>query len=198
MLEMIQGCKVSKADQLKEQYERKERWLIANVNASKIEHVFQHFITMQQEELFFILELPVNQYDEQRLRMSDIAPFHKNIYYIDRLDKKTALTILTRYGELLIHDGLCQFGFGLFSGSAELMLEKYNIMSLWTREMERYHDFFEAHNIFRVNNCVTAWKTFTEEAPGICSRIEIEGKSVFDLPQELISWGIYLAEQREE
>ena len=198
MLEMIKGCKVPQANQLTEQYERDDKRLIANVNASKIEDVFRHFVAMQQEKLFFILELPASEQDERRLRKSDTDPFHKDVYYIDGLDTDHASTILTRYGKLLINDGMCQFGFAVHDGSAELMLTKYNVMVLWTKEMGRYQDFFQSHGIFRVDNCITAWDTFTAETPGESIRIEIAGKSVFDLPQELTDWGIYLAEQREE
>lgn len=198
MLEMIRGCKVPQAEQLTEQYEREEYGLTANVNASKIERVFQHFIGMQQGKLFFILELPTSEQDECRLRTSDTVPLHKDIYYIDGLNAEQASSILIRHGELLIHDGLCQFGFGAHDGLAELMLWKYNVMTLWTKETERYKDFFEAHDIFRADHCVTAWNTFTPEAPGESNSIEIEGKSVFDLPQELADYGIYFAERRED
>ncbi len=198
MLEIVKGCTVPNSELLSEQYEIEGNRIIANVNASKIEMVFQHFVTMQEERLFFILELPVNEEDEKRLRSDEISPFHKNIYYIDGLDIEQALLILNRYGELLINDGMSGFGFGLHDNSAEIMLYKYNMISLWTNKIDKYEDFFVKHDIPCVDRCFTAWDTFSQETPGICSSIDIEGMSVYDLPKELKNWGIYLAEQREE
>lgn len=78
------------------------------------------------------------------------------------------------------------------------MLTKYNIITLWTDAPERYEDFFEPHQTPRVDRCFTAWDTFSPEIPGESLRIEVDGKTVYDLPGELKDWGIYLAEQREE
>lgn len=198
MLEMKKGCKVARSDVLCEQYQICENSIIANVNASKIEEVFQHFIAIQQERLFFILELPASENDEIKLRKDNTAPMHKDIYYIDGLTSEQALVLLMRYGELLINDGLCQFGFGVHDNSAELMSNKYNVLELWTNDIGKYHDFFDAHDIPQTEKIVTAWDTFSKETPGQCSRVEIDGRNIFDLPRELADWGIYLAEQMEE
>lgn len=198
MLEMKKGCKVARNDVLFEQYQICENLIIANVNASKIEEVFQHFISIQQERLFFNLELPANENDEIKLRKDNTAPMHKDIYYIDGLTSEQALVLLMRYGELLINDGLCQFGFGVHDNSAELMSNKYNVLELWTNDVGNYRDFFAAHDIPQTEKIVTAWDTFTKDTPGHCSRVEINGLNIFDLPRELADFGIYLAEQREE
>lgn len=198
MLEMKKGCKVARNDVLCEQYQICENSIISNVNASKIEEVFQHFIAIQQERLFFILELPAGENDEIKLRKDNTAPMHKDIYYIDGLTSEQALVLLMRYGELLINDGLCQFGFGVHDNSAELMSNKYNVLELWTNNIGNYRDFFDAHDILQTEKIVTAWDTFSEETPGQCSRVEINGLNIFDLPRELADWGIYFAEQREE
>ena len=65
----------------------------------------------------------------------DSSPLHKNVYYIDGLTAEHSLVLLERYGELLINDGLCQFGFGLHNNTAELMSNKYNLLSLWTSDI---------------------------------------------------------------
>ncbi len=198
MLEMVEGCKVPSSHLLSEQYEKRENTLIANVHAHKIKEVLRHFITMQTERLFFILELPASADDEQCLRKNDTSPMHRDVYYIDGLDAEHALELLTRYGDLLINDGISSFGFGVHDDTAEIMLGKYNVVTLLTDAMDRYKDFFEAHQIPLVENRLAAWDTFTAEAPGKCILIEDAGKNAFDLPNELKDWGIYLAEQREE
>lgn len=202
MLEMISGCVVPKNDLLSEQYDIQQQQdlfrFTANVHAHKIKEVFQHFITMQTEPLFFILELPTNGADEHCLRKSDTDPMHVDVYYIDGLDADQALTLLTRYGELLINDGISRFGFGVHDDSAELMLGKYNSLTLWTDRIERYQDFFAAHQIPRVEKCFCAWDTFTSGSPGKSMTITVAGKTVYDLPDDLKDQGIYFAERREE
>ncbi|MDE5853615.1 MAG: hypothetical protein K2H19_00935 [Ruminococcus sp.] len=198
MLEMIKGCTVPDAEKLSEQYKTEEYWIRANVNASKIEEIFQHFISIQTERIFFILELPTSREDEERLRKSNFDPMHKDIYYIDGLFNEQALLLLIRYGELLINDGLCQFGFGSHDGSAEIMLEKYNIMTIWAKDTKQYRNFFDAHDIHITDNYICAWDTFSIENGGECRTIKINGISIYDLPNELKEWGIYLAETRED
>ncbi len=198
MLELTKGASVPQADKLSEQYEKGETTLLANVDASKIEEVFQHFICMQEDRLFFILELPANEQDERKLRKSDTDPMHKDIYYIDGLTDKQALVLLIRYGELLINDGISKFGFGVHNGTAEIMRDKYNVMTLWSNCLSKYDGFFEAHDIPLVEKCLTAWETFSDETPGECSRIEVNGLSVYDLPEKLKDWGIYFYKQVED
>jgi len=198
MLELVRGCVVPGRQLLHEEYERGENTLTANVNAGKIGEVLRHFIAMQTERVFFILELPTSAGDEERLRKKGTDPFHRDVYYIDGLDGDHALALLERYGELLIHDGMSTFCFGAHDGSAELMVGKYNVVTLWTREMGRYEGFFEAHQIFRVGRCLTAWDTFKTEGPGRSMTLDVDGMRVYDLPEALKGWGIYLAEQREE
>ena len=53
MLEMIRGCKVPFIDKLEQQYQVQEQGIIANVGAGKIQEVFEHFIILQNEPIFF-------------------------------------------------------------------------------------------------------------------------------------------------
>lgn len=198
MLKMIRGCKVPFIDKLEQQYQIQEQGMIANVGADKIQEVFEHFITLQDKSLFFILELPTNENNEQYLRENENSPAHKDIYYIDGLNAKQALQILKKYGELLIHDGMCQFGFGVHDYSAEIMKNSYNIVTIWTQVPEQYQNFFESHGIEKTDKLITAWDTFHYDNPGQCHMIEVDGMCVYDLPKEFKQWGIYLAEQRPE
>ena len=66
MLNLVKGCKISLPEKLNEGYEiSSEMAVTANVNAEKLFDVFQHFIFMHDEPLFFILELPVTIDREQ-------------------------------------------------------------------------------------------------------------------------------------
>ena len=171
---------------------------MANVHAEKILEVFQHFIVIHDEPLFFILELPVSIDREKVIAKNIIKESHKDVYYIDGCSREECLALLIRYGDLLINDGLSKFGFGGHKSHDEIMLDSYNVVTIYSKELSKFNDFFEPHNIQFVEEIVTAWKTFSKTSPGISEIYESNGKTVYDLPTELAEWGIYLAETRTE
>ncbi len=171
---------------------------MANVHAEKILEVFQHFIVIHDEPLFFILELPVSIDREKVIAKNIIKESHKDVYYIDGCSREECLALLIRYGDLLVNDGLSKFGFGGHKSHDEIMLDSYNVVTIYSKELSKFNDFFEPHNIQFVEELVTAWKTFSKTSPGISEIYESNGKTVYDLPEELAEWGIYLAETRTE
>lgn len=159
MLNMIKGCHIHSSQQLKEEYTHNEFTWTANVNADKIGPLVQDFIAIQASPVFFILELPCRRTEEEIWREQGIETFHKNIYYMDGLSRKKACSLLETYGELLIHDGMSSFGFGAHDHTAEIMSEKYNVVTLWSKDQTKYDTFFEAHGIQKAHHMVTAWNT---------------------------------------
>ena len=199
MLNLVKGHRVSLVENLFESFTKlTEHHLMANVHAEKILEVFQHFIVIHDEPLFFILELPVSIDREKVIAKSIIKESHKDVYYIDGCSREECLALLIRYGDLLINDGLSQFGFGGHKSHDEIMLDSYNVVTIYSKELSKFNDFFEPHNIQFVEELVTAWKTFSKTSPGISEIYECNGKTVYDLPEELAEWGIYLAETRTE
>ena len=197
-LKLKAGAKVSSPTILYEGYEVGENHIFANVGVNKIESVFQHFIALHKEPMFFILELPANADDETEIAPGVVDTLHKDIYYIDGCSQEEALTILIRVGELLYNDGISSFGYGLHESGDEIIFSKYNVLTIYSHQIERYSDFFEAHEIEKTTNLITAWDTFSEEYPGESTRYDKDGKSVYDIPKQFEEWGMYLAEQRKD
>ena len=199
MLNLVKGHRVTLVENLFESFTKlTEHHLMANVHAEKILEVFQHFIVIHDEPLFFILELPVSIDREKVIAKNIIKESHKDVYYIDGCSREECLALLIRYGDLLINDGLSQFGFGGHKSHDEIMLDSYNVVTIYSKELSKFNDFFEPHNIQFVEELVTACETFSETSPGISEIYESNGKTVYDLPEELAEWGIYLAETRTE
>ncbi|MBW7491822.1 hypothetical protein J5E69_00365 [Streptococcus pneumoniae] len=199
MLNLVKGHQVSLVENLFESFTKlTEHHLMANVHAEKILEVFQHFIVIHDEPLFFILELPVSIDREKVIAKNIIKESHKDVYYIDGCSREECLALLIRYGDLLINDGLSKFGFGGHKSHDEIMLDSYNVVTIYSKELSIFNDFFEPHDIQFVEELVTAWKTFSKTSPGISEIYESNGKTVYDLPTELSEWGIYLAETRIE
>ena len=199
MLNLVKGHQVSLVENLFESFTKlTEHHLMANVHAEKILEIFQHFIVIHDEPLFFILELPVSIDREKVIAKNIIKESHKDVYYIDGCSREECLALLIRYGDLLVNDGLSKFGFGGHKSHDEIMLDSYNVVTIYSKELSKFNDFFEPHNIQFVEELVTAWKTFSKTSPGISEIYECNGKTVYDLPEELAEWGIYLAETRTE
>ena len=199
MLNLVKGHQVSLVENLFESFTKlTEYYLMANVHAEKILEIFQHFIVIHDEPLFFILELPVSIDREKVIAKNIIKESHKDVYYIDGCSREECLALLIRYGDLLVNDGLSKFGFGGHKSHDEIMLDSYNVVTIYSKELSKFNDFFEPHNIQFVEELVTAWKTFSKTSPGISEIYESNGKTVYDLPEELAEWGIYLAETRTE
>ena len=199
MLNLVKGHQVSLVENLFESFTKlTEHHLMANVHAEKILEVFQHFIVIHDEPLFFILELPVSIDREKVVAKNIIKESHKDVYYIDGCSREECLALLIRYGDLLVNDGLSKFGFGGHKSHDEIMLDSYNVVTIYSKELSKFNDFFEPHNIQFVEELVTAWGTFSKTSPGISEIYESNGKTVYDLPEELAEWGIYLAKTRTE
>lgn len=199
MLKLAKGYKIYEPQKLNEGYEiANDVSIMANVNVEKIAEVFQHFIVIHEEPLFFILELPVTSDREEPVAPGVLEETHKDVYYIDGCIQEECLVLLERYGELLINDGISRFGFGCHESGDEIMLDKYNVVTIYSRTLSKYNVFFEAHEIHRVSQLVTAGDTFSNDKPGQAERYECNGKTVYDLPDDLKEWGIYLAETRTE
>ena len=199
MLNLVKGHRVTLVENLFESFTKlTEHHLMANVHSEKILEVFQHFIAIHDEPLFFILELPVSIDREKVIAKNIIKESHKDVYYIDGCSREECLALLIRYGDLLVNDGLSKFGFGGHKSHDEIMLDSYNVVTIYSKELSKFNDFFEPHNIQFVEELVTAWKTFSKTTPVISEIYESNGKTVYDLPTELAEWGIYLAETRTE
>lgn len=123
---------------------------------------------------------------------------HKDIYYIDGCSQEEALTILIRVGKILYNDGLISFGFGCHESNDEIMFRKYNVLTIYSENIDEYDDFFEPHEIDSTENLITAWDTFSADSPGTSEKYVLDGKTAYDIPKQFEEWGMYFAEQREE
>ena len=125
MLNLGKGYKIYEPEKLSETYEvSNEVSIMANVGVEKVVDVFQHFIAMHDEPLFFILELPVTCDREALIAPGVVEETHKDVYYIDGCTQEECLVLLEKYGKLLVNDGMNRFGFGCHESGDEIMLDK--------------------------------------------------------------------------
>lgn len=198
MLNMVKGCRINDPSLLYEGYEPTDSGFMANVNADKLQSVFESFILLHNEYCFVILEVPTNAKEESALTSGGTQPFHKDVYYLDGLSPERAVAFLRVYGEWLVHDGMSSFGIGIHSGANEIVLDKYNVVTVYTKTPQKYSGFFEAQGIYEVRDLKTAWDYFTHDKPGDTFLYEYKGKNIYDLVEHLKQYGLYFAERRED
>lgn len=198
MLNMIKGCSIKDSSVLFEGYERIETGFVANVNADKIQSLFTNFVLLHNAFCFLILEVPTNAKEETALASDGTQPLHKDVYYLDGLTPERTIEFLRTFGEWLIHDGLSSFGIGIHSGGNEIILGKYNVVTVYTKTPQQYTGFFEAQGIREVYDLKTAWDFFTSDTPGESFLYEHKGKNIYDLVEHLKQYGLYFAERRED
>lgn len=197
MLKMKKCCSVPFPEKLSEQYEIQENRIVANVGTDKIMNMMLEFIDMHDEWLFFILELPTNWNDEPKDENGELMGRHKDVYYIDGCSQEKAKSILYDIGDLLIDDGRNCFGFGGHESKEEILLDKYNVMTVYTKNPEKYEPFLEKYNITKTGDLVTAWDTFSKEYGGESGIYELDGKDIYSVPEDYKKYGMYFAERRE-
>lgn len=190
------GYIVPLKDEVVEGYDYKDKTATANVSYEKMRGVILDFIAGLVEPCFFILELPATRQQEETLRADGCAPFHSNVYYADGLSKRQLLEIMNSYGEILINDGVCEFGFASHITRDEIFVCKYNIVKIFSTNEAMIKGLFDRHNIPRRESLMTAWDTFSQTSPGDSKVIEIDGLTCYDLVDKLESFGLYFAEIR--
>lgn len=198
MLKLRKGSRVPFPKKLSEGYECTESGFKANVNEDKIQPILEHFSSIHNEPVFFILELPSNKKDEKEIRPGVVEAIHNDVYYISDCSQEKALNILNMAARIMINDGLCSFGFGCHHSNDEIFVEKYNVVYIFTKNKNAFDGFFEKHQIPLVKKLITAWDTFTRKKPGESLSIDTDGKSIYDIPDMFKDWGMFFVEQRED
>ncbi len=201
MIELKECCKVPYPEKLFEEYEVREHAIHANVGASKVVEMMKTFIRMHEEPLFFILELPCEEDDGGITESKKLihAGDDRDVYFIDGLDAEQACQCLDNLGAFLVRDGMNTFGIGGHDSGEEILFAEYNVMTIYTRDAQKYRAFLRDFGIKETDTLVTAWDTFDQDHPGECKcyRLETTGKTIYDIPEVYKEYGMYLYETRK-
>ena len=186
MLNLVKGHRVSLVENLFESFTKlTEHHLTANVHAKKYSTFFNTLLRFMASPSFLFWNRLSLLIEKKVIAKNIIKESHKDVYYMDACSRDECLEQLIRYGDLLLNDGLSKFGFGGHKSHDEIMLDSYNVVTIYSKELSKFNDFFEPHNIQFVEELVTAWKTFSKTSLGISEIYESNGKTVYDLPREL-------------
>ncbi len=201
MIELKECCQVPFPEKLFEEYEVTESAIYANVNASKVLDMMKRFIDIHDEPLFFVLEIPCKEEDgiTESKKLVNVGE-NNDVYFIDGLNAEQAKQCLDSLGGFLVKDGMNSFGIGGHESHEEILLGKYNVMTIYTKSHDRYRELMSSFGIEITESLVTAWDTFDASHPGECSLYVSEktGKTIYDIPDAYKELGMYLYEERKE
>ena len=197
MFQTASGVTIPFPEKIREEFQVFDNSILLNMSFEKITSFVDEFINQLSEPLFFVLELPLSEQEEIELRKDDTYPFHKKICYLDEQSKLQIKEILSNYGELLLNDGISQFAIYSHSSRDGIYIQKYKIISIFSRTPENYIEILEKSSIHQTDNLLTVWDTFSHDAPGEARRVEVNGVDIFSLYDELVKLGMYVATIKE-
>ena len=171
---------------------------IANVSFENTDEMIRDFCRELEEPCFFILEVPTNEKDEIALREAGEPGRHGDLYYLDGISRARMFEIFDKYGELLLNDGMVRFGFASHASRDEIYIDKYNIVIIYAIDRARYEKFFLERGIPQEEKIKTVYQNFTKDVPGESRRIDIDGKSIYDIVDDLKPEGLHFAERVEQ
>lgn len=151
------------------------------------------FIAELAEPLFFIIHISLSKHEEEKLRKSDMDPYHEEVFYLDGCDKEQIYDIFNKYGEILLNDGFSQFGVASHSTKDELFVQKYKIPYIYSKNIDKYIYLMNKYNIGKTQNLVTVRNTFSCENYGECRTVTINQKNIDDVVEDLKEIGLYSA-----
>lgn len=165
--------------------------LRVNIDGTRLEDVFRDLVELVPDPGFLILESPCNEVKELELRMKESDPFHRDVYYIDGLERYQFFEIFNQYSDLLVHDGFVHFGFGSHNTEQkdEVFVGSYKTTSVFTDNPLPYEAVLGDFAIPRVSKLTTAWDTFSEENPGVRDRWKQGENDIYSMIESLMREG---------
>ena len=194
---LAEGYEIQDFSSLEECFQVTDDNIVANISSNNLYKIILDMISLLPEPVFFFIEAPCDD-DEEKSLSSNNSTTHKKVYYLDNCNHKVARAIMKRYGELLINDGLVQFGFGSHSSEEEIYIKKYNLFSVYSNNISEYAKVFKNNNIKKTTKIKTAWDILSNDNSGTCTMVEYNGESIYDIIENLADVGMYFSHNAED
>ena len=193
MFNTATGVKIPFPELIEEKYTLNEQSLLFNISFEKTKLLIQDFIINLCEPLFIFIYIPLMENEEKELLKKDTDSFHSELLYLDEQTKNQIFEILQLYGDLLLNDGISQFGIASHSDGDEIFIRKYKIVNICSKDINQYVHLMKKHGISETKDLITAWDTFSRDYPGECSKVTINNQDIFDVVEILKKKGMYRA-----
>ncbi len=192
MFQTAPGVTIPFPDKIQEQFQVYEgKSIYANISFEKLKPILTEFYHSLPEPLFFVLQLPLSIHEERKLK--DSNTFHQEVCYLDGQTKSQIDDIIEKYGQILLEDGMSQFAVASHVNNEEIFIQKYKLTAFYSSSPRRFIPFLQRYGLTETDNLITVWNTFSQETPGECRRVSINGFDVYDVAEQLKKQGLYRA-----
>lgn len=192
MFQTAPGVTIPFPDKIQEQFQVYEgKSIYANISFEKLKPILTEFYHNLPEPLFFVLQLPLFIHEERKLK--DSNTFHQEVCYLDGQTKSQIDDIIEKYGQILLEDGMSQFAVASHVNNEEIFIQKYKLTAFYSSSPRRFIPFLQRYGLTETDNLITVWNTFSQETPGECRRVSINGFDVYDVAEQLKKQGLYRA-----
>lgn len=192
MFQTAPGVTIPFPDKIQEQFQVYEgKSIYANISFEKLKPILTEFYHSLPEPLFFVLQLPLLMHEERKLK--DSNTFHQEVCYLDGQTKSQIDDIIEKYGQILLEDGMSQFAVASHVNNEEIFIQKYKLTAFYSSSPRRFIPFLQRYGLTETDNLITVWNTFSQETPGECRRVSINGFDVYDVAEQLKKQGLYRA-----
>ena len=192
MFQTASGVTIPSPEKIQEQFQAYEEQCVrANISFEKLNPMLTEFYHSLPEPLFFVLQLPLSIHEERK--MGDSNTFHQEVCYLDGQTKSQIDDIMEKYGQILLEDGMSQFAVASHVNNEEMFIQKYKLTAFYSSFPRRFIPFLKRYGLTETDNLITVWNTFSQETPGECRRVSINGFDVYDVAEQLKKQGMYRA-----
>lgn len=192
MFQTAPGVTIPFPNKILEEYQVfKGESICANVSYEKLSALVSDFYKVLPEPLFFVMQLPLSIDEENEMGFHQI--FHQEVLYLDGQTQSQIDTIMVLYGQLLLSDGLSQFAIASHKSHEEIFIQKYKVVSIYSKMPEKFAELLTKYGLHKTDHLITAWDTFSQDYPGECQKICIEGLDAYNVADILKKQGMYRA-----
>ena len=192
MFQTAPGVTIPFPEKIQEQFQVYEGQSIqADISFEKLKFLLTEFYQSLPEPLFFVLQLPLSIQEERQLGYDKIL--HQEVCYLDGQTRDQIDSILNLYGQILLEDGISQFAIASHSNDEEIFIQKYKLINVYSPSPRRFIPLLQRYGLTETDHLFTVWDTFSQETPGKCRRISIEGLDAYGIAECLKKKGMYRA-----
>ncbi len=169
------------------------------LSAERIKSIVKKAVKLIKKPYFFI-EVPCTDAQETELSKHGDSGTHMQIYNLE-VTHDVADAILKRYGDLLINDGLTNFGFCSLETETEIYVMPFqNIMLYNKNDTSGFEKLLKESNIPKVKpeEFITIDSLLSNSNPADRVLVELNGETVFDVIENLTEVGLTLYETIKE
>ncbi len=189
------GVKIPFPEKIDEGFQVFPESLYINVSYEKLSALISEFYKLLPEPFFLAIHIPLSIYEERELGGE---MFHDEVLYLDGQTQNQIDEIMELYGEVLFADGISKFAIASHTAHEEIFIQKYKLTQIYSKTPKKYIPLLEKYGITRTPHLITVWDTFTEEFPGECSKMIVNGISIYDVVEKLKGRGMYRAKLEEK